>query len=361
MKKLAFFPVAALLLLASCSDDTPNPTIPDNPVKVQEAVADHPTLDVPAQKSNSYELDESLYRFSYANGQTVTYQMLTAGEVRIAIVKKIGGTASKVTIPYKVTADLASGGVGEWYVYGIDLYYDSVAENVTELVLPYTCAMYNKQNTYVYVGDEQIRKMIQYAPSLKKVELEEGFPGYVSVNGAIYNTNMTKLVAVPRATAGEFTVVEDATEVGDFAFSGCAELEVITLPAAVAAIGEQAMAGCGKLVVVNILADEAPTAYAATFANFLCEYGVLRVKKGTLASYNVNQPTLALPEAPVEPEFPADDATDEEWDAYDAAYDEYTAAMEQYESDKEAYDAAWTAYDEKAGYKAIKTIQEKTF
>ena len=93
MKKLSILPLAALLMLGACSDDTPDITIPDKPVQTQQPVADNVTLNVPKQTSPKFTADGSLYMFDYENGQQIVYSMTTTGAgQRVAVVKKIFGS-----------------------------------------------------------------------------------------------------------------------------------------------------------------------------------------------------------------------------------------------------------------------------
>lgn len=361
MKKFALLPLAALLLLGACSDDEPQIVIPDKPVQTQNPVADKVKISVPKQKSNTYSMDGSLYVFEYENGQKIAYTMTTSGEQRIAVVKKILGTASDVTIPYAVTGKVSDTATAEWTVVSIDLYHDAVAETVRTVKIPQTvCYTYNSASqAYLSNDDSNILQMVSLMPSVQKIELEEGYPGYCSVNGAIYSDDMLRLVAVPRAFKGEFTIADGVAAVGPHAFFHCGEIDILTVPASVEAFGEEAVTFCGKLLVVNILAAEAPVAYIDTFGDYVTTNGVLRIKKGTKASYLIAKPTMEKPVEPVPPEDPDMDADDSVWEAYDKAYAEYTEKMIAFNEANDKYNALWDAYNEKEGYAAFKTIQER--
>lgn len=356
MKKLLFLPVAAMLLFVGCSDDEPI-VIPEAPVKVQQPVADNVDYHAPAQTSNKYERDGSLYVFTYQNGQKIGYEMMTSGNDRIAIVKKIIGTSKEAVVPYTVTGQISETQTAEWTVIGIDPYADGIAENITSLTLPVSCSNFMYNSTIYTMDDVQMRKLTQNAKGLSKIELEASYPGYVSINGAVYTEDMKTLVTVPRKMAGEIAVAEGTETVGDAAFTHCASLTAVTLPASVTAIGKEAFTFCDNLLVLNVLSSEAPVAYADTFSKYLADNGVLRVKKGTEGSYKVARPEVEEPLMPTEPAQPGEEATEEEWGAYEKAMAEYEAAVEKYEAEVEVYDAAWLKYDEKAGYAIFKTIK----
>lgn len=359
MKKFAIIPVAALLMLGSCSDDEPVITIPEAPVKTQPATPDNATLTVPKQTSNKFESDGSLNVYSYDNGQKIAYTMTTGADgSRIAVVKKISGTAADVTIPYVVTGMISETETAEWAVIGIDLYYNSVSENVTSLTIPRTAYRYILNSNVAMAGTEQMYKIAQFAPSVKDIELEQGFPGFCSINGAIYTDDMETIVAVPRAKAGEFAVAEGTKYIGDLAFSHCDAITAVTLPASLEAIGKEAFTFDSSLLVINITADNAPTAYTDTFGEFFAQNGELRVKKGTLDQYMVTEPTLERPIAPVEPAAPGEDATEEDYAAFETALEKYEEELAAYEDALDKYDTAWQKYNEKAGYTDITSIIE---
>lgn len=356
MKKLLFLPVAAMMLLVGCSEDEPI-VIPQAPVKVQQPVADNVDYHAPGQSSNKYVMDGGLYVFTYQNGQQVGYEMMTSGNDRVAIVKKITGTAKDVVIPYTVTGLISDTQTAEWTVIGIDPYADGIAENITSLTLPASCSNYMYNSTIYQADDEQMRKITQNGKGLTKVELEAAYPGYVSINGAIYTADMKTLVTVPRKMAGEFAVAEGTETIGEVAFTHCSSLTAVTLPASVTAIDKEAFTFCDKLLVINVLSSEAPVAYADTFSKYLAENGELRIKKGTEGTYRVAKPTINEPLMPTEPAQPGEDATEEEMDAYEVAMAEYEKALEKYDAEVEVYDEAWLKYNEKAGYSIFKTIK----
>lgn len=357
MKKFALIPMAALLLFGSCSkDNEPVITIPDKPIQTQQPVADHVTMTFPKQLSTAFEQDGNLYCFSYENGLKITYQMATTNGARVAVVKKISG-AQSVTIPVSVTGKISDTETADWAVIGIDPYYEGVSEEVERLILPNSCFASNTSGKAIDAA--QMRKIISHCPGLKALELEENYPGFVSIKGCVYSEDMLVLVAVPRAFAGELTVAEGTTTIDANAVAFCEKLEIVTLPASVEVINTDAFNSDSSLVVVNILADEAPIAYEGAFGHFVADYGVLRIKKGSLKSYKIAKPEIDFPDEPVEPQMPEGDFTEEEMDQYFEEHDKYEAEMAVYREKLNLYNEAWEAYDNKLGYVNFKKIEEK--
>ena len=75
---------------------------------------------------------------------------------------------------------------------------------------------------------------------------------YRSIDGVLYDKNVTTIIACPGARAGEFAVPETVRTVASSAFYGCSKLTSVTLPASVSEIGERAFKSCTYLESVNI-------------------------------------------------------------------------------------------------------------
>ena len=94
----------------------------------------------------------------------------------MAVVKKILGKASEVTIPYTVEGMIADNQTAQWDVVGIDLYTEAVAPNVTKITLPKTCSTYLYKDAYVAVGAQQMRELVARAYSVAAIGLETATP-----------------------------------------------------------------------------------------------------------------------------------------------------------------------------------------
>ncbi|MDE6010283.1 MAG: hypothetical protein K2F87_02395 [Muribaculaceae bacterium] len=320
MKKIALLPVAALLMLGACSKDDPvvRP-VPNDPVATVPSQADQVTLNAPAQ--SEVKPEGSYYRVSYANGQEIVYAFASTGSRYIATIKKIEGTSADVVVPSTVNYnDLTL------TVYSIDLYVNGISDNVTSLTLPKTAVAMYTSTGYEAITPDYITAQMERGNNLRKVELEDGFTGYCSINGAIYTADYKTLVSVPRAYPGTFTVAEATEVINARALYYCSQIEVLTIPAGVTEIGDEAVVFNDNLLLINCQPTEAPQATRNAFGTF-AHNGVLRVPLGSEDSYKIVKPELVIPQEPVEP---AADATDEEWDAYDEAYEQYQVDMAEY-------------------------------
>lgn len=358
MKKIAFLPLLALLALAACSDDNDNNRkIPEAPVVVVDAVADNVVYEAPAQVG-SYTIEgpsENLYRFKYENGQEIVYtQTMESSQFKganIATVRKIEGTAEDVVIPRVFTVENSDGsGVTEWQVVSVDLYVDAVSPNIKTITWPKGAYAYEKDSQYKAADPDWIRAQMAKCPNLEKMELEDGFPGFVSVQGAVYTKDFAELVSVPRGVKGTFTIAEGTTTVQTGAFDHCSLLDAITFPSSITSIEEYAVVYNDNLMVINMLPIQAPVTPAMAFGT-AARNSILRIPEGSLDSYIVEKPQLEEPVAPAEPDM---EESDDVWNEY---YDKLAI----YEEELAAYNEAMSAYTNVEGFVNFTNIQQTKF
>ena len=87
---------------------------------------------------------------------------------------------------------------------------------------------------------------------LTSITVDPDNPTYESVDGVLYNENITTVIACPGAMSGALTIPATVNTVAVSAFYGCSRLTSITLPASVTEIGENAFRSCTLLQSVNI-------------------------------------------------------------------------------------------------------------
>jgi len=97
--------------------------------------------------------------------------------------------------------------------------------------------------------------------SLSSITVKAENTMLVAKDGVLFvrdkDNNLEKLVAYPRAKAGaEYTVPATVKEIGAYAFSGCANLEKVTLNDKCAALENGLFSGCESLKTLVILAKE---------------------------------------------------------------------------------------------------------
>ena len=87
---------------------------------------------------------------------------------------------------------------------------------------------------------------------LTGIQVDVNNLNYKSIDGVLYNSAGTTLVACPAGLTGAFTVLEGVTGIGFGAFEGCWNLTGITLPSSVTSIGDEAFYRCESATSINI-------------------------------------------------------------------------------------------------------------
>ncbi len=89
--------------------------------------------------------------------------------------------------------------------------------------------------------------------SLIGIWVDENNPNYSSdTYGVLFNKAQTTLIQAPGALAGEYSIPDSVTSIGDSAFKYCDNLTYINIPDGVTSIGYSAFNGCSSLTSVTI-------------------------------------------------------------------------------------------------------------
>lgn len=88
--------------------------------------------------------------------------------------------------------------------------------------------------------------------SLQSITVESGNANFVSVEGVLFNKDVTTIICCPKVKGGTYTVPTSVTSIGDQAFEACALLKSVNLPAGLKSIGSQAFASCRELTALII-------------------------------------------------------------------------------------------------------------
>lgn len=80
--------------------------------------------------------------------------------------------------------------------------------------------------------------------SMTKILVAEGNPAYASVDGVLYQADMTVLLQCPAGKTGEMAVPSSVKTIGEFAFDYCKQLTSVIIPDGVTDIGNYAFSGC---------------------------------------------------------------------------------------------------------------------
>jgi hypothetical protein len=86
--------------------------------------------------------------------------------------------------------------------------------------------------------------------SLTEITVGESNPNYSSLDGVLFNKDRTTLIQFPGGKSGVYTIQDNITEIGNFAFSRCSSLTSVTIPDSVTFIGIGAFYECSRLTAV---------------------------------------------------------------------------------------------------------------
>ena len=87
--------------------------------------------------------------------------------------------------------------------------------------------------------------------SLTAIEVSENNENYTSIDGVLYNKDVTELIYCPCAKR-EVIIPDSVTSIGKSAFASCSNLKEIKIPNSVKSIGNYAFSGCTSLESVEL-------------------------------------------------------------------------------------------------------------
>ena len=128
---------------------------------------------------------------------------------------------TSVTIPNSVTF------IGDYAFSGCSL---------TSVTIP---------NSVTFIGDKAFS-----CSSLENINVDSENDNYSSIDGILYNKDVTNLICCPSAKTS-VTIPHSVTSISEEAFSGC-DLTSVTIPNSVTSIGDNAFRDCSRLTSVTI-------------------------------------------------------------------------------------------------------------
>jgi hypothetical protein len=157
------------------------------------------------------------------------------------------GTMASVTIPDSVTtieknafcacADMTSVSIGDGVTFIGDFAFGGCA-SLTGIAIPAGVTT---------IEDDAFSA----CASLTAITVDPGNASYASRDGALYNTGLTALHAVPGSVRA-FVIPEGVTSIRDYALSACWSLTSVRIPEGVTTIGASAFEVCRSLPGVTI-------------------------------------------------------------------------------------------------------------
>lgn len=89
--------------------------------------------------------------------------------------------------------------------------------------------------------------------SLESIDVAEGNKEYCSINGILFDKNMSKLIGYPAGKRDStYTIPNSVVSIERSAFYGCSNLKSIVIPDSVVSIGNSAFSGCSSLPSVTV-------------------------------------------------------------------------------------------------------------
>ena len=119
---------------------------------------------------------------------------------------------------------------------------------------------------------------------LTQINVDENNSNYRSIDGVLFNKNLTALIRFPEGKAGSYTVPRAVDSIGGNAFESCDKLNSVKIPSSVTFIGDNAFSGCTSLSSVaysgNIepehgknvfpeISENSPLKYVLVFTRYL--------------------------------------------------------------------------------------------
>ena len=88
--------------------------------------------------------------------------------------------------------------------------------------------------------------------SLTNIAVSAGNASYASAGGVLFDKARTTLIEYPAGLVGSYTISNNVTSIGDYAFEDCSGLTSVTIPNNVTNIGDFAFFYCYGLTNVTI-------------------------------------------------------------------------------------------------------------
>mgnify|MGYP002463338890 FL=1 len=89
---------------------------------------------------------------------------------------------------------------------------------------------------------------------LSAIDVNEINPNYKSIDGALFSKDGKTLICYPAGKNGKtYTIPENVTNIGDYAFAGCASLANITIHENIVGIGDYAFDSCTGIKTIDVL------------------------------------------------------------------------------------------------------------
>ena len=182
-----------------------------------------------------------------------TYGVLTyeiQGET-VAITDCDQAVSGSLVIPTEIEGKPVTA-IGNWTF--------SYCRELVDIVLPYTLESIGTDafercerlvSIVVLAGVASIGETpFKYCSGLTTITVEEGNPNYASLDGVLFDKDLTKLIQHPARKPGVYMVPESVDVIEAYAFEQCHNLAGIVFPDSLVSIGSSAFSGCNGLIIL---------------------------------------------------------------------------------------------------------------
>lgn len=132
-----------------------------------------------------------------------------------------------------------------------------IPESVKTIGAYYEYTYVDKEDYYlVFDGTNDYEwRVFEELNNLSTINVKTGNTVWSSIDGILYNKDVTNVIFCPEAKNGEISIPNTVTEIGSYAFSGCSKLNNINLPKSLERILEGAFKDCVSLKSITIPAN----------------------------------------------------------------------------------------------------------
>lgn len=155
---------------------------------------------------------------------------------------------TRINIPYGVSTILPCA-----FEYCTSLTSVSIPSSVTEIGYSAfegceSLTSISIPNSVTDIGHSVFRK----CSSLYTIDVSEDNMSYCSVDGVLYNKDITEIIAYPYAKGKSYDIPNEVAIIGEYAFADCNQLTDISIPNSVKQINSGAFWGCSSLTDIII-------------------------------------------------------------------------------------------------------------
>jgi len=105
---------------------------------------------------------------------------------------------------------------------------------------------------HVFYGEDKGGTYFLGCTGLKEYIVSGNNKNYTTVEGVLFNKDMTKLISFPQGKSGSYSIPNTVTSIGYKAFYDCTGLTSVTLPKSLTSIGAYVFSGCTNLTSVAL-------------------------------------------------------------------------------------------------------------